>query len=175
MVIIKDSKRGVGEMRPLSNEQRNELRVKFYEILGKIEREPNHEEFEYRGFKCLVRRFMESGVFCGYVGLPEGHKYFGKEYDNIPINVHGGLTYAGHDIGDDKTLFYIGFDCDHYMDIAPFRAFSNLSYLELIEYGNTYKDIQYVREQIKGMVDQLLDDDMKTANCVPTQEGRFDI
>jgi hypothetical protein len=150
-------------MRPLSAEQRIDLQKKFYEILGKIEREPNHEEFEYRGFKCLVRRFMESGVFCGYVGLPEGHEYFEVEdYDNIPIKVHGGLTYTGHDIGDDKTLFYIGFDCDHYMDIAPFRAFRDLGYLELTLYGNTYKDIEYVRGEIKRMVDQLLDekDDM---------------
>ena len=33
------------------------------------------------------------------------------EYNNIPVNVHGGLTYS--DIDDELDLWVIGFDTNH--------------------------------------------------------------
>lgn len=44
---------------------------------------------------CLMVR-GPSGAWCGYVGVPEGHPLHGKCYDDIDIEVHGGLTFAGH-------------------------------------------------------------------------------
>ena len=37
---------------------------------------------------------MEHGWGNGYVLLPKNHKYHGVHYDEIEVNVHGGLTYA---------------------------------------------------------------------------------
>lgn len=31
---------------------------------------------------------------CAYVRIPETHEFYGKHYDNIPIECHGGLTFS---------------------------------------------------------------------------------
>jgi hypothetical protein len=43
---------------------------------------------------CLiVRNWM--GGWCGYVGVAEGHPFFGVDAYKIDVEVHGGLNYAG--------------------------------------------------------------------------------
>lgn len=56
----------------------------------------------------------EMGHRCGYVALPEGHNYHGFDYDTIPVECHGGLTYSKK--SELNTDWIIGFDCGHYMD-----------------------------------------------------------
>lgn len=55
-----------------------------------------------------------------YIRIPESHKYYDKDYDEINIDVHGGLTYA-HDylyIDDITKLegWFIGWDYAHSYD-----------------------------------------------------------
>lgn len=70
---------------------------------------------------------MEVGWGNGYVALPPGHKYHGVEYDDIPVDVHGGLTYSSiykkNSMGDGfewpedwEGHWIIGFDCAHAYD-----------------------------------------------------------
>lgn len=42
------------------------------------------------------------GHLCGYIGVPKGHPWYGKDHDMIEANVHGGLTY----FGTEKIHFY---------------------------------------------------------------------
>lgn len=60
----------------------------------------------------------ERGWGNGYVRIAEGHKYYGKTYDDIPINVHGGLTFGDHIMDNDKWSdgYWVGFDTAHYGD-----------------------------------------------------------
>lgn len=54
----------------------------------------------------------------GYVRICEGHKLYGKTYDDIDISVHGGLTFGEH-IKDNNTFsdgYWIGFDTAHHSD-----------------------------------------------------------
>lgn len=56
---------------------------------------------------------------CAYVQLPKNHLYYGKGYDNIPINCHGGLTFSGeHESICDG--FLIGWDYAHAGDYHTF-------------------------------------------------------
>ena len=48
------------------------------------------------------------GHRCGYVTVPEGHHCAGKDYDELDVDVHGGLTYALDN--------QFGFDCAHWDD-----------------------------------------------------------
>ena len=55
------------------------------------------------------------GYANGYVGLPPAHPWFDMDYNAIPAEVHGGLTY-----GEDHFprmqpdgLYWIGFDTCH--------------------------------------------------------------
>ena len=62
---------------------------------------------------CLFRIKLfdqtNSNHYCGYVRLPEDSEYVGQHYDDIPIKVHGGLTFAEF-VGNE---FWIGWDYLH--------------------------------------------------------------
>jgi hypothetical protein len=74
------------------------------------------------GLRAVVVRSTKhySTHRCGYVALPEGNKFFGVEYDDIPAEVHGGLTYSrvadGYPVETESPVYWIGYDCGHYMD-----------------------------------------------------------
>lgn len=43
-----------------------------------------------------------------YIELPQNHPYYGRDYNDVPIDCHGGLTYSGPLNGDGK--YWIGWD-----------------------------------------------------------------
>ena len=96
--------------------------------------EVDKEQFtdEATGLPCLVKR-NHSGSLCGYVGVSEGHPWFGKDYGDLSADVHGGLTFAdfcqegdeAHTIchvpgpGEPDRVYWLGFDCGHAWDLVP--------------------------------------------------------
>lgn len=52
----------------------------------------------------------------GYVGVPDGHPWYQKGYDDIEAAVHGGLTYAQFNPKFGERLWWVGFDTMHYND-----------------------------------------------------------
>jgi len=60
----------------------------------------------------------ERGWGNGYVRIIEGHPFYDKGYENIPVNVHGGLTFSEHIIDNEKWSdgYWVGFDTAHYGD-----------------------------------------------------------
>jgi hypothetical protein len=74
-----------------------------------------------------------SGALCGYVGVPLGHPWHGKDRDEVDADAHGGLTYEGlcqegpEDStichvpapGEPEPLYWLGFDCAHAWDVSP--------------------------------------------------------
>ena len=103
------------------------------------------EEFEYKGYKCVIKRNLLLKALLGYIKLPKGHKYFGVPIDDISVECHWGLTY-GEIEGDD---YVIGFDCAHSFDFDIDTV--DLEYI----LGVPNKDKNYVLENIKEIVDQL--------------------
>jgi len=66
----------------------------------------------------LPRSISDHGWGNGYVKIVPGHKYHGKNYDDIDVMVSGGLTFS-EEIKDDKTFpdgYWVGFDTAHYND-----------------------------------------------------------
>lgn len=73
---------------------------------------------------------VKTGWGNGYVLLPKGHKWHGKHYDDIPVEIHGGLTFSEPITEDmvegenweqyltkeDVGCWMIGFDCAHFGD-----------------------------------------------------------
>ena len=69
--------------------------------------------------KSQPHPYLEKGWGNGYVRIPEGHPYYEKTYDDIPVSVHGGLTFSDHIFGDSKHFsdgYWVGFDTAHYGD-----------------------------------------------------------
>ena len=67
---------------------------------------------------------MDCGWGNGYVIIPEGHPLHGRHYDDIDVDVHGGLTWSESAKGldwpeikeEDKSGWVVGFDTAHYKD-----------------------------------------------------------
>jgi hypothetical protein len=56
---------------------------------------------------------FDRGWGNGYVAIPEGHPWFGKDYDSIEqVEINGGLTFSDMING----MWVIGFDTAHYGD-----------------------------------------------------------
>jgi hypothetical protein len=72
------------------------------------------KEWEHAGFKCKVV-FVRQSHRCGYVTIPKSNIAFGKGYDELPIDVHGGLTFDDIDSTTPNEQTF-GFDCAHLGD-----------------------------------------------------------
>ena len=62
------------------------------------------------------------GYRCGYVRVPVNHPWHGKHYDDLSVDIHGGLTFAEPDKPCDgnrpDNAWWLGFDCAHYDDAS---------------------------------------------------------
>ncbi len=128
---------------------------KFEEVLRIIQKEPNFETFEYKDYKCVIRRNMMTGGLCGYVAIPETSKFYEQDLSD-KIECHGGLTWQGS-LEPELSGYYIGFDCMHFMDYSPFtQMMLPIELRRQIEVHETYRDINYVRSECRSIVDQLI-------------------
>jgi len=138
-----------------------------YPTRGAWDNEPDKKQWqdEETGLACLIHR-GPVGALCGYVGVPEGHPYFKKSYNDIDhLEVHYGLTYSGlcqpgtdeskgichlPDEGEPDHVWWLGFDCAHSDDFCP-------SYQkEAHSIYSSYKDIPFVESECRGLAKQLL-------------------
>lgn len=128
--------------------------------------------FDYKDYPCVVL-FQPMGFRCGYVGIPKTHHCYYKEYDDIPVDCHCGLTYANDRLFGQKDLdtWWIGFDCGHCCDAYDvpkmkeyFADDEAVQHIIKINEANGYYDIfadlevrslEYCIEQCKKIVDQL--------------------
>lgn len=127
--------------------------------------------FEYYGYPCVVL-FMPMGYRCGYVGITRENKYYLKDYDDIPIDCHCGLTYADNRLFGQSDLdkWWIGFDCGHacdgydiektkeyfeYNTATMNRLLMMQEYMELVNEDMPYRTLEFVIEECKKIVDQL--------------------
>lgn len=133
--------------------------------------EPDRVEFVYRDIECLIKRGI-LGQLNGYAILP---KDLVSDSDDI-YDVHGGITFD-EKIGDTRM---IGFDCAHSDDIVPeilsnkLKFHKNINerfklstemYRNQLEKISSYKDINFVKNEIEKMVDQVLDGNDHGCDC----------
>lgn len=136
---------------------------------GQWQDEPDKLQWqdEATGLPCLIVRSTSSGSLCGYVGIVEGHPDFKCDYDNVNVEVHGGLTFAGFcgghichepDTGEPDHVWWLGFDCAHASDVSP--GFSQLARTMAQLYEGctsqpTYKALEYVKAEVTQLAAQL--------------------
>ena len=110
---------------------------------------------EHKGYNYYV---LNQGTHpCGYVEIPRDSKYFNVDYDEIPVECHGGLTYGrGFLVGEatiDDNRYFIGWDYAHYGDYVGYRIGFIEESLHTFDAKYTTEDI--VRE-CKDVIEQLL-------------------
>lgn len=131
------------------------------------------------GLPCLMVR-GPTGAWCGYVGVFEGHQYFGKNSDDVPVDAHGGLNFSGYcqqsqhesqgvchvpDAGEPDNVWWLGFDCAHAGDLMPgmdallpqeLRRRRDLFPSPWNATGHDeYRDVAYVKDEVTALARQL--------------------
>lgn len=137
--------------------------------------EPDKVQFvdEETGLPCLIVRQSSHGALCGYVGVTEDHPLYKVHYNKVEliVDVHGGLTYSNEcqpvevesigvchvpEPGQPDHVWWFGFDCAHAFDLAPgMRSMLRDNGLFFERDSDVYRDIDYVKEQIKELARQL--------------------
>jgi len=124
---------------------------------GEWDNEPDRVDFIHAGFSCFIQR-GPVGSWCGYVGVPSNHPSYEKHYNDVNVDVHGGLTYAnkcnGHichvpESGMPDDVWWLGFDMAHHMDYSPGMAQYDI--------GNRgmYRNMAYATHETKQLAEQL--------------------
>lgn len=115
--------------------------------------------FTYKNSICLILRNTHMGHLCGYVGVPEGRKFYRAHYDTISneIDCDIELTWSGFRLNHQfvnkyKDLWWVGFDCGHFNEWMPKmpRIEKYDSSIQLV-----YRSIPWVMEECKKLVDVL--------------------
>lgn len=122
---------------------------------------------EQTGLTCIAVRNETLGHWCGYVGVPPMSPNESKHYDQIDVDVHGGLTFSGpcqddpeHGIchvpepGQPEHLFWFGFDCAHCNDLVPYMLILQRK-MGHENRWDSYRDLNYVRQQTEHLARQL--------------------
>ena len=129
----------------------------------------------YKNYEYLITLNV-LGHRCGYVAVLPQHKA-NENLEDLDLHCHGGITFKGNDLWAKKLLSvpcsdnWIGFDCGHYVDMPDYEAlkkyFPLCKFLEERERAyrfcwgidgvSTIKNYDYVEQQCKGLIDQLIE------------------
>lgn len=110
----------------------------------------------YKGYNYFI---LSMGTHpCGYVEIPKSSKYYNVDYDNIPIECHGGLTYSENYLGtianECEERFFVGWDYAHYMDYVGYYDIGELK-PSFVEPLKKFKTKEMVNECLK-VIEQLI-------------------
>ena len=117
---------------------------------------------KYKEINYIVHWNEQVGSYCGYVRIPDDHKYtklvnkteevFGMKlhtgYDDMDIDCHGGLTYCKRHSGTEETFqgftegAWVGWDYSHYGDKTVYFD------------GKTWSE-EEVEQECKNVIEQL--------------------
>lgn len=120
------------------------------------------KHFQYKGHDCICI-FNSMGFRCGYVSTT-----LRGDYDDFDIDCHCGLTFGSVLFKEyaPKEAFYVGFDCGHCCDGKDADLAYEYGLIDKIMRDDLKKsfsylsdcpvrDVEYVVEQCKKIVDQL--------------------
>lgn len=109
---------------------------------------------KYKGYKFYI---LNLGAFpTAYVEIPKTHKFYMKHYDEIDIDVHGGLTYSEDflEISETKGIggsWFIGWDYAHFEDYIGFEEI----YPSDFRTGSKKWTTQEILQEVFYVIDQL--------------------
>lgn len=103
---------------------------------------------------------------CAYVRVPKNHPFYKRDYNELDITCHGGLTF-GDDLkhvipNDESDAWYVGWDYAHVGDYEILSNIPNFSFIE----GKQWTT-EEIYEDVKRVIDQLInyEDTKRIRNC----------
>jgi hypothetical protein len=97
-------------------------------------------------FKGFYYKIVSNGSHpCCYVKIPKNDNLYNVSYDNIDLDVHGGLTYSNLE----NNEFWIGWDYAHFGDLC---LYSVLNY----DSNNKKWTLEELKEDCKNAINQII-------------------
>lgn len=115
------------------------------------------------GFNYVI---MSYGTHpCCYIQIPKEHRYYKKNYDDIDINCHGGLTFSESDLYFNLTeSWWIGWDYAHCND---YIGCYGLDCLTGFDHSNNKKwTTQELLNDVKDVIKQLKEEQCRYGNSL---------
>lgn len=113
---------------------------------------------EHRGIEWRVIH-NRHGYRCGYVKVPRGHPWHGKDWSTMPsaVDVHGGITFAEHDVpcgaGAADDAWWLGFDCAHGFDAVDPALPHGVTIA--FQHCGTIRTQEYAESECRKLCDQV--------------------
>jgi hypothetical protein len=112
---------------------------------------------EHVGFEWMVVH-NAMGYRCGYVKVAPGHPWYGKDYYDVPADVHGGLTFAEKDVacgnGGPDDGWWLGFDCAHGYDLPDPALPGRHGRMPMFGGGAVVRTQEYVEAECRSLCEQ---------------------
>jgi len=105
----------------------------------------------YKGYKYAIT-CVDGMWYCAYIVIPKDNKYYKVDYDFIPLDVHGGLTFGDYH----RCLngeWCIGWDYAHAGDYNPGLGDFQFDFFGAPAHKWTVKEIEV---ECKDAIDQLI-------------------
>ena len=132
------------------------------ELADIVNKEGDFEEWidPLSNYTCRISRMIQFQHWNGYVRIPDTHPCFGKGYDDIDVNVHGGLTYSDDHFPNYSSVtkdgyWILGFDTGHAWDRSP-RIMIHFPNHRRFE-REVYRDKEYITKEVTKLAKQLKD------------------
>lgn len=92
---------------------------------------------------------------CAYVEIPKEHPYYKKDFSDLDIIVHGGLSFGDNlthaNIGNSDNYF-LGWDYNNYDD---YNGYYSLPFYKEFAAGKKKYTTEEIFEDVKLVIDQL--------------------
>jgi len=101
---------------------------------------------KYHNFPFVILNVRGSHP-TAYFGIGKEHTFYGSDYGDVPLDVHGGLTYSDNHVPKSsiKDKWWLGWDYAHVGDRMGY-------------YPNVTRDKAWTREEILAEVKQAISD-----------------
>lgn len=115
--------------------------------------------------KRLPGFYFDFGWGNGYVLLPHNHPFYNVHYDDINVNIHGGLTYSSQFEPDNFLKWINNLKIDGDVTLDNFRKFENY-WMIGFDTGHAGDSIDscpkyYVMNEALNLLSQCIDDKVK--------------
>lgn len=113
--------------------------------------EVDHSKYPYKGFILEVKRHPFFGHINGYIDFEHANRYTKEQIiEAAEENFYFGISF--------ETDSVIGFDCNHFRDMAPYsdKKFMEARGAELLDSTATYKTFDFVESILKQTVDAIV-------------------
>lgn len=133
------------------------------------------EEFDYNDYHCVVT-FNEIGYYEGYIALHKDDVFYNKSWyyinDKRALSIK--IASAGRTTPKNDGNFWLGFICDEqgtkpdtdrvkeiWGDKAMVLTFLNMQKLSPIPKTGKIRDIEYVKDKLKKLVNEVRDENRR--------------